>query len=205
LRIDSFMKNSAKERVKNSWRFIILPLVIIFLVVIVAAWFWFGLREQDVSGPPVAWEKVLPIQEKRNVTLYFGDARSMRLITEQRAIPFMDGPVELAIELINALLDGPRNGAAPTLPSQTRLKALYITVDNTAVVDFSRELTSNHPGGVNAEMLTIFSVVKTLTRNIPQIKKVKLLVEGAEIETLSGHVDCLRPFSIAPSWIEGPS
>lgn len=199
------MKKGAKERVRNSQWFIILPLSIIFLVAIIAAWLWLGFREQDVSGPPVAWEKILPIQEKRNVFLYFGDARSMRLVTEQRAIPFMDGPAELAMELVNALVDGPRNGGAATLPSQTRLKALYITADNTAVVDFSRELVSNHPGGVNAEMLTIFSVVKTLTRNIPQVKKVKLLVEGAEIETLSGHVDCLRPFSIAPSWIEGPS
>ncbi len=179
------------------------PLVLIFLVGLGTMGFWFGLKEREVPRPPVSWEKVLQIEEKKDVLLYFADEHSMRLITEHRSIPLKDAPAEMAMELIGALLDGPRDGGRPTLPSGTRLRALYMTADNTAVVDFSHELSSNHPGGVNAELLTIFSILNTLTHSVSQIKKLKLLVEGAEVETLSGHVNCLRPFFITPAWLEG--
>jgi len=199
------MRDVAKGRVKKVRRLRLLPLAIILLAAIGGLGFWYGLGEQEISVPPVTWEKVVPLQENQDVIIYFGDARTMRLGAEQRAIPFKDGSVEMATALVEALLAGPENGGTSSVPSQTRLNALYITADNTAVVDFSRELSANHPGGVNAEMVTVFSIVKTLTRNIPQITKVKLLVEGAEIETLAGHVDCLRPFSVVPAWMEGSS
>jgi spore germination protein GerM len=199
------MKNIAKDRVKKVRRRMLLPLAVIVLAAIGSLGFWFGLGEKEISVPPVTWNKVVPLQETQDIILYFGDARTMRLVPEHRDMPLRDGPVETAIALIEALTTGPKNGATPTLPSGTRVKALYVTADGTAVVDFSREITANHPGGVNAEMVTIFSIVKTLTQNIPQIKRVKLLVEGSEIETLAGHVDCLRPFSVVPTWIEGSS
>jgi spore germination protein GerM len=199
------MKKGARERIRNPRWLIILPFGIILLAAIAAVGLWLSFREKDISAPPIAREKIVPIQEKREFVLYFGDPQNTRLVAEKRAISFLEGPSELAMELINALVEGPRDGGSPTIPSRTHLKALYITADGTAVVDFSPELVSNHPGGVKTELLTIFSVVKTLTRNIPQVKRVKFLVEGAEIESLAGHVDCLRPFSVAPSWIEGAS
>jgi len=196
------MKIRARDRVKAGRRFMTLPLALILLVGLGAIGFLFGIRERDVPRPPVSWKNFLQIEKKTDAVLSFADEHSMRLIAEHRAIPLRDDPAEMAVELIGALLVGPRNGGRPTLPPGTRLRALYMAADNTAVVDFSQDLAGNHPGGVNAEILTIFSIVNTLTRNVPQIKRVKLLVEGAEIETLSGHVDCLRPFSLAPAWLE---
>jgi hypothetical protein len=38
-------------------------------------------------------------------------------------------------------------------------------------------------------------LVNTLLFNFKEINQVQILVEGTEIETLAGHVDCRKPFS----------
>ena len=37
------------------------------------------------------------------------------------------------------------------------------------------------------------SVVNSLVRSLPEIERVKLLVEGREVETIGGHVDARHP------------
>ena len=199
------MKNAAKDRVKKSRRHILVPLVIIVLGVTGFTIYWLHPGKQVITQPPAVWRKVIPLDETREVALYFGDTASRRLVAEQRRIPLEENPAETARKIIQALLEGPQQEGTRAIPQRTRVKALYITSDDTAVVDFSREIATDHPGGLNAELLTIFSIVKTLTRNVHQIKKVKVLVEGSEIETLAGHIDCLRPFSGSPAWLDGQS
>jgi hypothetical protein len=60
--------------------------------------------------------------------------------------------------------------------------------DGTAVVDFSIHFRKNHPGSCRQEQLTLFSVVNSLVLNVPEIDRVKILIDGAESETLTGHV-----------------
>jgi spore germination protein GerM len=48
-----------------------------------------------------------------------------------------------------------------------------------------------------AEELTIASIVSTLTANDPQVRRVKILIEGKERETLAGHADLTRFYSSA--------
>jgi hypothetical protein len=73
------------------------------------------------------------------------------------------------------------------------LNALYITPDNVCYVDLSEAVRSQHPGGSNSELLTIYSVVNSLILNIPQIKQVKILIGGNESSTLAGHIDLQDP------------
>jgi len=37
-------------------------------------------------------------------------------------------------------------------------------------------------------------VVRTLTKNFPEVRQVKFLINGQEEETLAGHLDITRPF-----------
>ncbi len=44
-------------------------------------------------------------------------------------------------------------------------------------------------------MDAVYSIVNSLTYNFKSVKRVSLLVEGNERETLGGHIDLSRPFS----------
>ena len=48
-------------------------------------------------------------------------------------------------------------------------------------------------GGSEAELITVYSVVNSLTVNFPAIKRVQILVEDKPRPTLWGHVDLTRP------------
>ena len=48
-------------------------------------------------------------------------------------------------------------------------------------------------GGSLDEIFTVYSIVNTLTDNLPAIAAVQLLVDGHQVDTLAGHVDVRRP------------
>jgi hypothetical protein len=52
---------------------------------------------------------------------------------------------------------------------------------------------SKHRGGSTQELLTVYSLVNTLTVNLPTIAAVQILIDGREADTLAGHVDLRRP------------
>lgn len=99
---------------------------------------------------------------------------------------------EAKITLIE-LIKGPRSGLLSPLPPGTQLRQLYIDGRGIAYADFSAELRDHHPGGSDAELLTVYSIVDTLACNFEQIKKVKILVDGSEVDTLAGHIDLRKP------------
>jgi spore germination protein GerM len=91
------------------------------------------------------------------------------------------------------LINGPDRRNLPTIPAGTQLRSFFLLGDGTAVVDFSTHLRDNHPGGCRLEQLTLFSVVNSLILNISEIERVKILIDGAEAETLAGHLSLEFP------------
>lgn len=65
-----------------------------------------------------------------------------------------------------------------------------------AVINLHGEFADHHPSGVEAETLTIDSIVGTLYANFPRIEQVRFLVDGQPRETLNGHADLLRTYSV---------
>jgi hypothetical protein len=63
-----------------------------------------------------------------------------------------------------------------------------------AVINLRGSFVNQHPSGVEAESLTLLSIVGTLHANIPQIEQIKFLVDGQPRETLAGHADLLRTY-----------
>ncbi len=47
------------------------------------------------------------------------------------------------------------------------------------------------------EELTVASLIETLSANIPGITRVKILVDGAQRDTLAGHVDLTNFLEVA--------
>ena len=115
------------------------------------------------------------------------------MMSEQRAVIHPDGTVDFVRAIVEALIKGPQEGLLQTIPSGTKLKAVYVTPDGVSYVDLSKEIRHNHPGGSNTELLTIYSIVNSLVLNVPEIKRVKLLIDGNEVLTLAGHINLQFP------------
>jgi spore germination protein GerM len=64
--------------------------------------------------------------------------------------------------------------------------------DGTVFVDLDSSITKSFAGGSTGEELLVGSVVKTLTE-FKEVKQVRFLLDGQEIETLSGHMDLSEP------------
>ncbi len=105
-----------------------------------------------------------------------------------------------ARQLVRALLDyyGSPSSSHP-LPQRSNVNAVYFVGDNLAVVDMNALFADNHPSGILVEELSIASIAQTLSANIPAITRVKLLIDGKERDTLSGHVD-LRTIYDVPAF-----
>jgi len=139
--------------------------------------------------------------EKKSVVLYFSDGEGEYLLGEKRALSQGGSLQEEAKETVVELIHGPRGKLIPTLPAKTKLMALQIDDQGLAKVNFSRNLTQDHPGGSSAEIMTVYSVVNSLALNFPEIKRVQILVEGKEIETITGHLSLNKPINPNPKLI----
>jgi hypothetical protein len=133
-------------------------------------------------------------KEKQVVALYFSDVNERFLTVEKRYIVKEKASGAQAKELVKALLDGSKTGLVNTFPEKTELQSVRIERDQTAYVSFGKNLLKLHPGGSASEMATVYSLTHTLTINIPEVKRVKILVDGKEVESIRGHIDTRRPF-----------
>lgn len=125
--------------------------------------------------------------------LYFADKDSSFLVAERRVLRHAEGPTNFGRKIVEALINGPSDGYTRTIPQNTVLRALYITADGICYVDVSAAIKESHPGGVQSELLTLYSLVNSLILNIPEIKAVKILIDGHESMTLAGHIDVQDP------------
>ena len=134
-------------------------------------------------------------RDKTDVFLYFGAETDTFLVAENRTVNGAAEPVTLSKNIINELITGPSGkNLVRTLPPETVCRAFYLTDRGVAYADFSAGIKDRHPGGSQAELLTIYSIVNSLVLNVDEIKKVKILIEGSETDTLAGHIDLRRPF-----------
>jgi len=150
------------------------------------------LFSQPVVKPPAPVPKK---EEAVRVNLYFSDFKSDYLIKESRKVVWKRGDVKDQMRVIvTELIKGPKGDLIQTIPSQTSVRKISLQGAKMGVIDFSQELSRNHPGGASAEVHTIYSVVNSLLLNISSLKEIRILVEGKALETLKGHIDCRDPF-----------
>lgn len=136
-----------------------------------------------------------PTGEKVTRRLYF--SFEDKLFPEDREIwPPLRSDLTAQIRiLLEELIKGPVSDLrlTPTLPREAKLRGIFIDKNGICYLDFGREIQEGLPGGVWTEMLCLYSIVNTLTTNLPEIKGVQFLVMGSEIETLTGHIYCRYP------------
>jgi spore germination protein GerM len=105
-------------------------------------------------------------------------------------------PVLRAKQVLNTLLAGPVSSDLRTLPPDAALLAFYLLPDGTGVADFSEALATSTPSGIQSEQLAVDSIARTLEANVPQVKRLKILIHGQEVDTLAGHLDLTQMFVV---------
>jgi len=172
----------------------------LFLLLSVLVFIFFRSSEKEKvraapEAPPVESQpRSLEPEKTRTVTLFFLAEDDSLLHAEQRDISSRPSVVEEAKEVIEELIKGPKNEFISPLPPETKVRQIFISKEGMATVDFSKEIMEKHPSGSSAELFTVYSVVNSLVYNFSSVKKVFILVEGGERETLDGHIDLSKPF-----------
>ena len=89
------------------------------------------------------------------------------------------------------------------MPPDAALLAYYILPDGTGVADFSDELRTSIPSGIQSEQLAVESIVRTLEADVPQVLRLKILIHGQEADTLAGHLDLTQAFRVSAKDLTG--
>ncbi|MGD2115938.1 MAG: GerMN domain-containing protein [Acidobacteriota bacterium] len=167
------------------------------LVIAAGLWWWLGGgRQGPVEELPLIQEP--EPAEPEAFTLFFpGDGGLLG--SEERELAVTDEPRGRARTLVLALLDGPRSpGLYRCFPEEVGLLDVYLAPGGVVFVDLGGEAESLQdppPSGSREEMMRVYSVVETLTANLPEVRRVALLWNGAQRESFAGHLDTSIPLA----------
>src|SRR5437763_3531154 len=136
----------------------------------------------------------------RTVSLYY-ESQDLLLAPERRDLPLPENPAGALDLVMRELVKGSANAAVPRLlPADTVVRAAYLLPEGTAFVDLGGPtLTQGWATGSHQELMAVYSVVQTVTVNFPEVKRVRVLVNGEPAETLGGHVSLARALTPMPS------
>jgi len=167
-------------------------------------------EEKSESGnldEMISVEEEPAVTSKVQVKLYFRSPRSTSGtlgLLKPAILTVTTSPEKrvFLLKILEALIKGPESGSYASVPRRVKVRQIFL-VDTLAVIDFSRDISDRHPGGVLEELATIYSITNTVTENVPGIKRVRILVEGEERETLAGHISLSRDLYHSPKYIVG--
>jgi len=137
-----------------------------------------------------------------NVLVYFPGSEGDGLVGEPREIFNTTAPGDRAKQILTDLISGSEEEQnLRAVPPGTQLRQVYILEDGTAYVDFSDDLKEGIRGGSTEELFTVYAIVNSVVLNIPEIRRLGILIDGEPVETLNGHLDLRRPLPPDPSII----
>jgi hypothetical protein len=185
------------------------PAAITALVVLGTAVWWvlfIALPRWTAPKPPAPPPPHVQAEPARKIhaRLYHLAEDGLRLQPVDAEVPFGESALEQGRQLALALLDTPEAPRVSAIPRGTTLRGFYLSSQGIAFVDLSPDVSRAHPGGALEETFTVYSIVNTLTDNLPAIAAVQLLVDGHQVDTLAGHVDTRRPLAKDLRWAELP-
>jgi len=182
-----------------------LTVVLVLVVALVAV--LAGLLMRSAPAPqavmaPVA-EPAVEAAPEQEFTLYYASNDARYLVSTTRLLRCGDETGCLSA-VVEALIAGPEEGLQPVLPPRTVLHGLQIDGE-TLTLDFDAQLVSGHPGGSQAELMSVYALANTVAVNFPHLRQVALSVDGTLLTTLRGHVDLQKPLLADFSFARPPA
>ena len=144
----------------------------------------------QVETPPPVIE---PVEKTIEVKAYFPDDAGINLVAVKRKITYINES-DKYLDAVKLLMTKPNEtDLTGIFPKGAKINSVKV-VNGTAYVDFDNGITKNFVGGSTGEEMLINSVVQTLTE-FKEVKQVRFLIDGQEIETLAGHMDLSTPLT----------
>lgn len=171
----------------------LLPLISLALLLLVSC------ASGDGTGPAVpAPAPGTDGSGRKEVTLLYPEEGTGLLAPFKSSVEANEKPQEEMTELIRTYLStAPGGSLVNPFPEKAGLRAFYLRPEGRAVVDLDQWAFDG--GGADTETYRIYGIVNTLCHNFPEVRSVRIIVDGQERETLLGHVDLLNPIPPEPS------
>ena len=153
---------------------------------------------KDVTGQknPITTEVKDPNPLTKEFVVYRVQKNGEEILVPETVRYAAGGKTREAAALDALLLTDPVSKQLTNLfPAGTQVRSVKVNGD-TVTVDFNQNFAARRQGSYNERMM-VNAIVCTLTE-FPEIKKVKFLVEGKDIDTIGGHMDLLDPLTRNP-------
>ncbi len=152
----------------------------------------------EKKAPPETAEPGRPAVER---TLLYPGAEDTLLTAFKVSLPQGDGGQQDMAALVERYLSGPvGQGQVQPFPDHSTLRALFLTPGGGVVLDLGGPVREG--GGSDTEVCRVYGLVDTICWNFPQVRTVKILVGGQEVDSLLGHLDLSRPLPPEPRLLE---
>lgn len=145
-------------------------------------------KKDKPAAPKNDSEKKFKTQE---IKVFYPDENATKLVEVKRTIKFVDENEKYSAALSELMQKPKEQGLINIFPKHAKIKSVT-RKDDTAIVDFDKDIAKNFVGGSTGEEFLVTSVVNTLTE-FNEVKQVRFLIDGEEIETLAGHMDLSEP------------
>ena len=195
--------NAAHINLKSKWAQQIAISTATLAITIASVLLFVSCDSKQNDPTPVPPPSPIVISESaetqvQKCTLFFFDINSLRLAGEERELDLSQDVAERLKQTITALLNDSVSGLYQTIPKGTLLYEVYVDEQSTAYLDFSHHLKDGHIGSTTSEALTVAAILRTVKVNFPDdIRKVQILIEGLETDTIGGHVDISKPLRLS--------
>jgi len=159
--------------------------LLFFVVLTVLALLGSSLADTDIKeNQPAAFEDLF------EGFVYYANKQKTGLKSIKKKFAATLDSHELGMEILKTLIEGPQlSDLGAIWPKDTKINSLFITDDGKAYIDLNLGQGMMENMDTLSEFLAIYSMVNSLTVNIPSIKMVKILIQGKDALTLAGHID----------------
>lgn len=174
-------------------QFLITVAILFVLSIAMSVYVW-QLQRREIRSPQSSEkaEHVAPPTSgpMEQVTVYVAYDSPGELRARSISIPLTAGRQQRAEGLLQGLMGlYTAKDATHPLAAGAEVRQVFLVDPGLAVIDVNSAFVEGQISGVLPEELTIASLVQTLATNMPELTRVKILVDGKEQETLAGHAD----------------
>lgn len=130
-----------------------------------------------------------PAAVQKVVLLYANEQG--KLVREAREVERCEDRLTCLRALLEELLGGPISGLEDIYPEWASINEVRIEGD-LAVIDLSADFRDGLAAGDSAEILAVYGIVNTVCANLPEIKRVRISIDGNS-QTRLRQLDLSQP------------
>jgi spore germination protein GerM len=162
---------------------------------------WYAAPQAPTAALPGEATTAAEPERKIKARLFYISDDGRSLTSVEREVAFGANPEAQARAILEAQIAPVDEPLLSAVPAGTKLRAVFVA-NGEAYVDVSGEMITAHTGGSLNELLTVYTIVGALTANLPAVNAVQILVDGKEVDTLTGHIDLRQPLTRNPEWVQ---